>query len=212
MRILNHLLYTSKLLNELLQMKKYTDQEIIQGIKSGESYAVKYLASEFLPVISYYISKNNGSEDDAKDVFQDALFIVIEKIHNNDFSLKGPLSTYLYAICKHLWMMELDKQRVVKNYEERLMKDDFIVNDMSESGDSIFYEKIFRKCFNAMDESSRKILEMYWLDISPLEIAEKLGFSYGYVRKKKSECMKELKNRIMEHPDFKELEKNLDIK
>ena len=60
-------------------MKKYTDQEIIQGIKSGESYAVKYLAKDYLPVIRYYISKNNGNEEDAKDVFHDALFIIIEK-------------------------------------------------------------------------------------------------------------------------------------
>jgi hypothetical protein len=50
------------------------------------------------------------------------------------------------------------------------------------------------------------------MEIPPLEIAEKLGYSYGYVRKKKSECMKELKSRIMEHPDYKELEKNLNIK
>ena len=63
-----------------------------------------------------------------------------------------------------------------------------------------------------MDDISQKILKMYWLEISPSEIAETLGYSYGYVRKKKSECMKELKNRIMEHPDFNEVKKNLNIK
>lgn len=192
-------------------MKKYTDQEIIQGLKSGESYAVKYLAKEYLPVIRYYISKNSGNEEDAKDVFQDALYIIIEKIHNNDFVLQGTLSTYLFAICKNLWLMVLDRQKAAKNYELRRMADQ-MDNDFTESVDRVFYENIFRQCFEAMDQVSKKILKMYWMEISPTEIADKLGYSYGYVRKKKSECMKELKNRIINHPDFNELEKNLNIK
>jgi RNA polymerase sigma factor (sigma-70 family) len=192
-------------------MEKYTDREIIRGLESGESFAVKYLAKEFLPVITYFISKNSGNDEDAKDVFQDALFIIIEKIHNNDFELQGTLSTYLFAICKHLWLMELDRLKAAKNYQLRYIVDSKEM-DSSESGDSVFYENIFRQCFNAMDEISQKILKMYWMEISPAEIAEKLGYSYGYVRKKKSECMKELKNRIREHPDFNELEKNLNIK
>lgn len=192
-------------------MKKYTDQEIIQGLKSGESYAVKYLAKDYLPVIRYYISKNNGNEEDAKDIFQDALYIVIEKIHNNDFVLQGALSTYLFAICKNLWLMALDRQKAAKNYELRRLAD-HIDSDFTETVDQVFYENIFRQCFEAMDQVSQKILKMYWMEISPSEIADKLGYSYGYVRKKKSECMKELKNRIIDHPDFNELEKNLNIK
>lgn len=195
----------------MLQMEKYTDREIIQGLKSGESYAVKFLAREFLPVISYFISKNSGSEEDAKDVFQDALFIIIEKIHNNDFEVQGALSTYLFAICKHLWLIELDRQKAAKNYQLRHLIEAKEI-DSSELVDSVFYENVFRQCFNAMDEISQKILKMYWMEISPTEIAEKLGYSYGYVRKRKSECMKELKTRIMEHPDYNELEKNLNIK
>ena len=192
-------------------METYTDREIIQGLKSGESYAVKFLAREFLPVISYFISKNSGNEEDAKDVFQDALFIVIEKINNNDFDVQGALSTYLFAICKHLWLIELDRQKAAKNYLLRHLIEAKEI-DTSELVDTVFYENVFRQCFNAMDEISQKILKMYWMEISPIEIAEKLGYSYGYVRKRKSECMKELKNRIMVHPDYNELEKNLNIK
>jgi RNA polymerase sigma factor (sigma-70 family) len=192
-------------------MKKYTDQEVIQGLKSGESYIVKYLAKEHFPVIRYFISKNNGNEEDAKDVFQDALYIIIEKIHNNDLVLQGTLSTYLFAVCKNLWLMALDRQKAAKNYELR-RSTDHLESDFTENGDSIFYENVFRQCFDSMDEVSQKILKMYWMEIPPTEIAEKLGYTYGYVRKKKSECMKELKTKIMEHPDYKELEKNLNIK
>jgi DNA-binding CsgD family transcriptional regulator len=63
-----------------------------------------------------------------------------------------------------------------------------------------------------MDKVSRNILTLYWKEISLAEIAVKLGYTYGYVRKKKSESMKELKDKIIKHPNFKELKKNLNIK
>ena len=192
-------------------MRKYTDQEIIQGIKSGESFAVKFLVRDFLPVIRYFISKNNGNDEDAKDIFQDALYIIIEKVYNNDLVLHGTLSTYLFAICKNLWLMALDKQKAAKNYELR-RSSGHQDHDFTETVDRVFYENIFRQCFDEMDEVSQKILKMYWMEISPSEIARKLGYTYGYVRKKKSECMKELKNRIISHKDYTELERNLNIK
>jgi RNA polymerase sigma factor (sigma-70 family) len=199
------------MLYSLLQMKEYTDQEIIKGLKSGESYAVKYLAKKYLPVISYFISKNNGDVENAKDIFQDALFIIIEKIYANDFNLKGALSTYLFAICKNLWLMELDKMKAARNYMIR-REPNQIETDFSESSDRVFYSNVFLQCFDTMDKVSRKILTMYWKEISLAEIAEKLGYSYGYVKKKKSESMKELKDKIIKHPNFKELKKNLNIK
>ena len=192
-------------------LRKYNDQEIIVGLRSGEAFAVNYLAKEYLPMIRYFISKNNGNEEDAKDIFHDALFIIIDKINSNDFNLQVTLSTYLFAICKNLWLMVLDRQKAAKNYEMRRSSEIF-EKDFSENGDNAFYERIFRQSFDAMDEVSQKILKMYWMEIAPTEIAEKLGYSYGYVRKKKSECMKELKNRIMNHPDYRELESNLNIK
>ena len=192
-------------------MRKYTDQEIIQGLKTGESFAVKYLVREFLPVIRYFISKNNGNDEDAKDIFQDALYIIIEKVYNNDLVLHGTLSTYLFAICNNLWLMALDKQKAAKNYELR-RSSGHQDHDFTETVDRVFYENIFRQCFDEMDEVSQKILKMYWMEISPTEIARKLGYTYGYVRKKKSECMKELKNRIISHKDYTELERNLNIK
>lgn len=192
-------------------MKEYTDQEIINGLKSGETFAVKYLAKKHLPVISYFISKNNGNEEYAKDIFQDALFILIEKIYANDLTLQGALVTYLFAICKNLWGMELDRLKAAKNYAIRREVDD-IESDFSEAGDNVFYGNVFRVCFDTMDEVSQKILTMYWKEIPPAEIAEKLGYSHGYVRKKKSECMKELKDKIMSHPDYKEMKQNLNIK
>jgi hypothetical protein len=39
--------------------------------------------------------------------------------------------------------------------------------------------------------------------VSPHEIADKLGYTYGYVRKKKCEAQTELTEKVKNHPGYK---------
>jgi DNA-directed RNA polymerase specialized sigma24 family protein len=42
----------------------------------------------FAGQISNYISQKNGSPEDAKDVFQDAIMIILEKVQSRSLPLK----------------------------------------------------------------------------------------------------------------------------
>ncbi len=191
--------------------RKYSDEEILSRLKAGDGKVIKYLVKEQLPIISYFVIKNGGNEEDAKDLFQDALFILIEKVRAGNLILVSSLSTYLYAICKNLWMIVLDKRKAAKNYKSQ--SGAFHKNeDFTERADQQFYENIFMLSYQGIDDQCRTILKMYWKEIPPEKIAMVLDCSYAFLRKKKSQCMKELKRRIMSHPDYKELEKNLNIK
>jgi DNA-directed RNA polymerase specialized sigma24 family protein len=64
------------------------------------------------------------------------------------------------------------------------------------------YEKIFREVFETLDPVSKKILSLYWQEVPPQEIADKLGYTYGYVRKKKSEAQSELTDKVKRHPGY----------
>jgi hypothetical protein len=52
---------------------------------------------------------------------------------------------------------------------------------------------------------SRKILKMYWDEIPPQGIADRLGYTYGYVRKKKCEAQAELVEKVKTHPDYQKI-------
>jgi RNA polymerase sigma factor (sigma-70 family) len=188
--------------------QNYSDKEIISQLHEGDGRVIKYLVNEQLPVVSYYIIRNGGSEEDAKDVFQDALLILIKKLRGENFALVSSLSTYLFAICKNLWLMVLEKRKAAQNYHLIIPASDK-EEDLSEISDQLIYEKIFMKSYQGMDDQCRTILKMYWKEIPSEKIATTLDYSPGFLRKKKSQCMKEFKRRIMSHRDFKELEYNL---
>ena len=98
----------------------------------------------------------------------------------------------------------LDKRRAAANYFNRRV-DPYSDYDFTEVYDNQLYEKMFYDVFETLDPVCKEILKLYWQEFSPMEIAEKLGYTYGYVRKKKCECQAELLKRISNHPDFKKI-------
>lgn len=69
----------------------------------------------YYPTVELYILKFNGTTDDAKDVFQDAVIILLEKLERDDFVLTATLKTYVVAICKNIWLKQLRDSKSQNN-------------------------------------------------------------------------------------------------
>jgi len=182
-------------------VKEYSDSEIIDCLRKRESYVVRYLSEKYIPVIRLMVSQSGGSSDDASDIFQDGLIIILEKIDTGDLVLKCKFKTYLYSICENLWRTVLDKRKAAANYVSSSVENE-PERDISETMDRELHEIIFRDVFEKMDQTSKSILNMYWQDLPAQEIADKLGFTYGYVRKRKCEAQNELIMKIKQHPEY----------
>lgn len=157
-------------------------------------------------MIRLMVNNMGGSVDDAHDVFQDGLIIMLEKLDNKDFVLTCKFKTYLYCVCENLWKSTLEKRHAAANYFIRRDEPEF-ENDFTEHIDQEMYQDIFRDAFETLDPVSKKILELYWKEMSPQEIADELGYTYGYVRKKKCEAQSELTERVKRHPGYKRIMK-----
>lgn len=183
-------------------MKEYSDHEIIECLRKRQSYVVRYLSERYMPMIRLMIYRMGGSSDDAKDIFQEGLIIILEKIYNKNFILTCKFKTFFYCICENLWKSVLEKKRAAANYVMSRIDSNY-ENDFTEVLDTKLYETIFKDVFDSLDEISKKILTLYWQEISPQDIAGILGYTYGYVRKKKCEAQAEFIKRLKNHHDFK---------
>jgi DNA-directed RNA polymerase specialized sigma24 family protein len=83
--------------------------------------------------------------------------------------------------------------------------------DINELIDNQLYDEIFRGAFETLDEPGKKILKLYWEGVSPVEIAEQLGYTYGYVRKKKCNSQAELIEKIKRSPGYKQIKNSESI-
>ena len=182
-------------------MKEYTDDEIIKCLRNRQSYVVHYLSDRYMPMIRLMVYQKGGTLEDARDIFQDGLIIMLEKLDNEAFTLTCKFKTFLYCVCENLWKSVLEKRQVAANYITRRREPEH-ENDFTELIDHEMYQEIFRNVFETLDPISKKILKLYWQEVSPQEIADKLGYTYGYVRKKKCEAQSELTEKVKRHPGY----------
>lgn len=81
-----------------------TDQKLTRSIKAGENHLLESFDKKNFPIIAHYVKQNKGNEEDAQDIFQEAIIVLVGKVKKPDFILTATLSTYLFAISKNIWL------------------------------------------------------------------------------------------------------------
>ncbi len=166
------------------------DSQLIEKIKGGDETALDYLYRKNYKMMTRLVLNNNGTEDEAKDIFQDAIIIFWQKTRTDDFVLTSKISTFLYSVCQNLWRKELDRK--TKFTHEVAESATYSDADQQERNN------ILHICINSLGETCRKVLMYYYFDsLSMQDIAEKMGFSNADTAKtKKYKCKKELDDLI----------------
>ena len=187
------------------------DQKVIESIRNGgNDQALSYLYGEPLRKIRKYILSNNGSRDDANDVFQDAVIILFNQVKKDKYNAELELDGFLFAVAKNLWVDKIrrEKRMVNKDFSMEINHTDF--NDQLK--DLIVKEKsaAFRKVFEKLDEKCRNILQYVIYDkLSMKEISEKMGYSNENVAKSNHyRCKQYLSKLVKEDGDLLNLLKH----
>ncbi|MCI5058184.1 MAG: sigma-70 family RNA polymerase sigma factor [Flavobacteriales bacterium] len=174
----------------------FSDQDIFLNIKNNPNpdLYIKQLYVTNWKKIRSYILKNSGSEEEAKDVFQDAMIILVEKIYSNHITLKASLGTILFGISKNLWLKSLRSQKIqkIEHTLDELSKipDDWDQNDQETLDiESIFFE---------LKEDCQEILRLsIYQKRNMNEIANIMQFKNEQIaRNKKSKCLGYLRKLI----------------
>ncbi len=191
-------------------MSKYTNDAILDGIKHGKREVIDFVYYECFPTIRFLITANSGNELDAEDIFQDALVIVYQKIHTNGLVLTSSFKTFLYSICRNLWLQKLDRKALRAGFLEKESLDN-LQEILQLDIEDLEYEKyqIYQKHFLNLSKDCQKILRLFLNKISLEEIADIMGFKTAkYAKTRKYMCKEKLKNKILNDPNCKKFFKN----
>lgn len=150
------------------------------------------------------ICSNSGTEQEAKDIYQEAVIAFYEKARQEHFTLSCKIKTYLYAICRRLWLKRLmEKRRFIGNIEEA----ETFVEIEEELVDIEEKEKRFERMGEALSglgEPCRSIMEDFYIhDLSMEDISAKFGYTNAdNAKNQKYKCLQRLKKLFFE--DYKE--------
>jgi RNA polymerase sigma factor (sigma-70 family) len=184
------------------------DTRYIDALLTNNEKLLRELYDKCFGKIRKFVVQNNGTEEDAWDVLQDAMLAVYFKIKNKPFTLTCPFDAFIYIVCKNLWIKQLrkkhgarvtiDPETVLMNEESALIGADECVREQGRR--SLLLEKL-----NELGEGCRELLQQNWRGASLDEVAASLKISYAYVRKRKSQCMAKLILLIRQSPLYDQL-------
>src|SRR5450631_1606807 len=90
----------------------YSDKELIETLKAAHvsSQVIQYLYRTYFSFLSSYIRQNQGSGQDAEDIFQEVIVAFIEIVKADKFRGESSIKTFLYTLNKFTWLNELKKR------------------------------------------------------------------------------------------------------
>lgn len=184
-------------------MIHYSDEAIIEGLRLRSDYIIKYIYQELFPMILFLVTKNNGSEEDAEDVFQDSLIIVFKKIKANEFDLSCSFRTYLYSVSRNLWLQKLSKRkqfsREFSDVETYITMTDYALSEKNQ--DELEKFRLYQQHFLTLNDDCQKVLLLFMKKVSLKDIAIEMGYkTEKYAKTRKYLCKEELKKRIINDP------------
>ena len=144
------------------------------------------------PDFARFVNKMNGTLDEAKDVFQDAIIIWYEKAVSSGLQITNSEKAYILGTARHLW---LKRYRALAK-EVSLNAD--INLDTSEDDNAKPSEL---KVLHFLEAAGKKCMELlrafYYDKTSPEELAQQFGFAGSRsATVQKFKCLEKVRNQV----------------
>ena len=177
----------------------FLEEALITELRKKNETALKQLYRDNYTMILKLVVNNNGTEEEAKDVYQEAIIHFYERLSQAEFELTCKVKTYLYAVCRKLWLQRLSQRNKFIRIEEA----DSVPEADEVASDIELKEKNFSAMSASLDklgEPCRSILEDYYFRNLTMEaITEKFGYTNtDNTKNQKYKCLQRLKKFFFE--------------
>lgn len=181
--------------------QEINEKALLQGLARNETKSVESIYKENYNMVQALIINNNGSADEAKDVFQEAMIVLYEKVRSGSFELNCQIKTYLYSVCRRLWLKRLQQlsrySSPAGDLEGLVPVEEEI--EAHEQRNAEF--DMMNKAISSLGEPCRSLLEAYYLQKRNMqEIATSFGYTNAdNAKNQKYKCLVRLKKIFFSH-------------
>ena len=180
--------------------KKISDIKIIEGVRNQDDKILNWLYDNYLQIVKKYVLKNNGSDEDVSDVFQETIIALYKQITDGNLNLTSTLENYFFGIARNIWGAQLRA-----NKRNTTLEFDISNEEDNIDGDEIIFERIVSRAFEKLKPDQQIILNLFSEGISYKDIALKMNFkNETYARRKKYLCKEALVELIKEDSEYQE--------
>lgn len=174
-----------------------TEQEkaLLKAVGSNDKDAIESVYKENYALIQYFVINNNGTEDDARDIFQEAMMVFYEKAKSPDFELTCQIKTYLYSVARRLWLKKLQYSRRIETQVENFDNIVPVEEDLEDHDKLAKQYMIMRTAMGKIGEPCKSLIEAFYVHHKNMqEIASFFGYTNAdNAKNQKYKCLVRLK-------------------
>ena len=171
------------------------EQALLKGLANNDSKAIEAIYKDNFSMVQAFVLNNNGSYDDARDIFQEAMIALYEKAQSESFVLTCQIKTYVYSICRRLWLKKLQQLGRFSNQVDNLDETVPVEEDLEihEKRNAEF--AIMDRAMKSLGEPCKSLLEGYYLKkMGMQELAAEFGYTNAdNAKNQKYKCLMRLK-------------------
>jgi RNA polymerase sigma factor (sigma-70 family) len=181
------------------QVQPVFEDEQVALLRQKDEQTLKAVYRHNYPIITNMVVNNGGSLAEAKDVYQEAVIILYEKLQDDSFELNCRIKTFLYSVSRNIWLKELKaKNRFggsIDDNEEYLELNWEEVNQVEDQ-----YQAM-NEALKSIGEPCSTILKDFYINKSSMDvITEKFGYTNtDNAKNQKYKCLKRLKKLFFTH-------------
>ena len=177
-----------------------TDSRILNLMKEGDEEALVMLYESNRRMVTSFVARNSGTENDAEDLLQEAVIVLWERVRSGKFEYSAKLSTFIFATVQNMWRRRLAK---IKRETPTEFDDTTFSQDDPSPLDELIEGERSKKIAAALvklgDPCKALLVLFYWEEQSMDEIAKQMKFANAdTVKSKKYQCKKALEKILVE--------------
>lgn len=183
-------------------MKAPADEKaLLEGLASSDKKAIETIYQENFNTVQALIINNNGSSDDAKDIFQDAIIVLYEKLRSGGFELNCQIKTFLYSVSRRLWLKRLQQQNRYSTPGDSMESVVSVEEELEAHEQRNTEYEMMENAINHLGEPCKSLLEAYYLQKKNMqEIAAGFGYTNAdNAKNQKYKCLMRLKKIFFAH-------------
>ena len=178
-----------------------SEQALLQGLARNDRKCVEAIYRENYNMIQMLIINNNGSADEAKDIFQEAMIVLYEKVRSGTFELNCQIKTYVYSVSRRLWLKRLQQLNRYTGGLENLDGAVPVEEEIEEHEKRNTEFEMMDKAISSLGEPCRSLLEAYYLQKRKMQ---EIALNFGYTnaenaKNQKYKCLMRLKKIFFTH-------------
>lgn len=183
-------------------MKPQTDEKaLLEGLASSDKKAIEAIYRDNYNVIQALVINNNGSADDARDIFQEAMIVLYEKARSGTFELNCQIKTFIYSVSRRLWLKRLQQQNRFSAPGDSMEPVVPVEDELEDHERKDAEFEMMDKAISHLGEPCKSLIEAYYLQKKNMqEIAASFGYTNAdNAKNQKYKCLMRLKKIFFTH-------------